>query len=706
MKALVSRPALYLSLAIALLGGCGWTLYSKFFASADKAIVVAAASDKGESDNEVTKSVDDEQDVVVAAPDADAFLRLAGPTSNAGSDSDFQTNSESSLTVDTASDSDSFVINNTLPAPLDNGDDATAFSIEDDQGTNASVPPIPEFSIGDTTEIPSESTLGTNVGPNDFELANAPTIIPTLDDTTGVNSEVTVDLGGVTRPVAGLESPTAPAVIGSQLQPLTTLPALDPTGDFGSNTLAPGIENTPGTIEMEGEQLPSLSIRKIAPAEVQVNHAAVFTTHIKNVGKITAYGVKITDYVPRGARLESAHPEFIRTPRGAIQWELVALEPGEEASVSMKVTPLTEGEIGSVATVSFATRASVRTVSTKPQLSIRQTFNKTALIGETVLVNIVVSNPGSGDATGIVVEADIPTELSHVAGNELEYQIGTLRPGQSKQLQLRLLAKTAGLIQNILTVRGKGQIENRSIEPMRIVAPALQVSLSGAAIRYLDRQTTYSVDVVNPGTASARNVELVAYLPKGLKFISTDHHGEYDNAEHAVYWKLEELPPQIGDSVKLTAMAIEPGDQKVRLEGTADLGVRAKFEHVVRVESVPELEFSVKDTADPIELGSDTTYEIKVVNRGTRAATGVQIAASFPQALKPIQGGGPSDVRIEGQIALFAPLQRLAPGAEAVFRVKAKAITQGDNVIRVQISSDDKTTPVTKEESTRVYSDN
>jgi hypothetical protein len=134
--------------------------------------------------------------------------------------------------------------------------------------------------------------------------------------------------------------------------------------------------------------------------------------------------------------------------------------------------------------------------------------------------------------------------------------------------------------------------------------------------------------------------------------------------------------------------------------------VRAQFEHVVRVESVPELEFSVKDTADPIELGSDTTYEIKVVNRGTRAATGVQIAVSFPQALKPIQGGGPSDVRIEGQIALFAPLQRLAPGAEAVFRVKAKAIAQGDNVIRVQISSDDKTTPVTKEESTRVYSDN
>ncbi len=692
MKALVSRPVLYFSLAIVLLGGSGWTIYSKFFVPTDKT-PVAETSDQ--QDSEGTKSVDEEQDVTVSPPDSDAFLRLAA--SSDGSDGDFQLASESTLAVNTA-DSDSFVIDNTLPAPLDNGDNATSFSIGDDP---------PEFSIGDTALIPPESTFETDGDSNDFELANIPPVIPTLDDTTGVNSDVAVDLS---QPAIGFES-TAPAAIDSQLQPLTTLPALDPTGDFGSadlstNAMAAVIENRPGTIEMEGEQLPSLSIRKIAPAEVQVNHAAVFTTRIKNVGKITAYGVKITDYVPRGARLESAHPEFIRTPTGAIQWELVALEPGEEASVSMKVTPLTEGEIGSVATVSFATRASVRTVSTKPQLTIQQTFNKTALIGETVLVNIVVSNPGSGDATGIVVEADIPIELSHVAGNELEYQIGTLRPGQSKQLQLRLLAKTAGIIQNILTVRGKGQIENRSIEPMRIVAPALQVSLRGPAIRYLDRQTTYSVEVLNPGTASARNVELVAYLPKGLKFVSTDHHGEYDNSEHAVYWKLEELPPQIGDSVKLMAIAIEPGEQKVRLEGTADLGVRARFEHVVRVESVPELEFSVKDTADPIELGSDTTYEIKVVNRGTRTATGVQIAASFPQALKPIQGGGPSDVRIEGQIVLFSPLQRLAPGAEAVFRVKAKAIAQGDNVIRVQISSDDKTTPVTKEESTRVYSDN
>ena len=192
MKALVSRPVLYFSLAIVLLGGSGWTIYSKFFVPNEKTPVAVTASDK--EDIEVTNDVDDEQDVVVAAPDSDAFLRLAGSTSSDGSDSDFQLASEPALTVDTASDGDSFVINNTLPAPLDNGDDATSFSIGADEGINTLAPPT-EFSIGDIAELPPESTLRANVDSNDFELANPPPVIPRLDDTTGVNSAATVDLG-------------------------------------------------------------------------------------------------------------------------------------------------------------------------------------------------------------------------------------------------------------------------------------------------------------------------------------------------------------------------------------------------------------------------------------------------------------------------------------------------------------------------------
>ena len=96
-------------------------------------------------------------------------------------------------------------------------------------------------------------------------------------------------------------------------------------------------------------------------------------------------------------------------------------------------------------------------------------------------------------------------------------------------------------------------------------------------------------------------------------------------------------------------------------------------------------------------MGSDTTYEIKVVNKGTRTATGIQIYMGLPESLRPVQGGGPTDLRIEGQSAGFLPLDRLSPGA--------RAILEGDHVISVQMISDDVKVPVAKQESTRVYSD-
>lgn len=734
MKSSATRVGLTSLLAVCMLGGTGWVVYSKWI-GADSSL-----TGPNQTDSEIAGLVDpdaviSEQDII--PPTSDDFDRLSMATdaqpvsggedeftlsigedslSDASADTgddDFVVGDAAEPTTSTASDADSFVIGD--QAAVDQfvaSDPADEFTIADD---TAPVAPsfdgqedTTDFQIGDDSVTPTvteaETPEATTVDEDQFSVSDIPVDPGTntlVEDQLPVNlaDDVALDAPGQ---LSLTEEP--------DLSPLPLPEANVDTGssfEVGSDVSAlPELTAQPGSLQLEGQQTPTLTVEKVAPAEVQVNRSAVFTTRIKNTGKVSAHGIRVTDFVPKGARLESAHPEFVQASDGSIQWALGTLEPGDETTVSMKLVPVAEGEIGSVARVSFEALASVRTVSTRPQISITQTAPEKVLIGQSVLVNVTVSNPGSGDATGIVLEADIPAELSHVAGNELEYPVGTLRPGQQKQVALRLTAEAAGVVFNTLTVRGNGQMEDRSVQQIEVVAPDVQVGLRGPKVRYLDREATYAVDVANPGTASARNVNLVAFLSKGLKFVSTDHFGEYDAREHAVYWKLEELPPNVRDSVKLTAVAVEPGEQKIVLEGTADLDVKDSFNHIVRVESVPELEFSIKDTADPIEVGSDTTYEIRVVNRGTRTATGVQIYAAFPEALRAVQGGGPSDLRIEGQNAVFAPLDRLPPNKEAVFRVKAKALGIGDNVIKVQMLSDDVNVPVTKEESTRIYSDN
>jgi hypothetical protein len=60
---------------------------------------------------------------------------------------------------------------------------------------------------------------------------------------------------------------------------------------------------------------------------------------------------------------------------------------------------------------------------------------------------------------------------------------------------------------------------------------------------------------------------------------------------------------------------------------------------------------------------------------------------------------------LNGGRVTFEPLARLNPREQAIFRVQAQGLSAGDQRIQVQLVSDESPTPVTKEESTRVYAD-
>ncbi|QDU96201.1 DUF11 domain-containing protein [Lignipirellula cremea] len=462
---------------------------------------------------------------------------------------------------------------------------------------------------------------------------------------------------------------------------------------------------SPGPQDLEGVQTPALSIIKSAPPEIQVNKPATFTIRVQNTGRVPAQDVTVRDQIPAGVRYLDSTPQSARDAQGALVWKLGTIEPGEESSITLRVLPLAEGEIGSTADVTFAAQATMRTICTKPMLTVKQSAPRQVLIGQEAAFSIVISNPGTGSATGIILEEDVPEQFNHPAGRELEHTIGELKPGESRELELRLKADKAGVAKNLILVRGEGNLIAQHEVEVEVIAPSLVVGMNGPKLRYLERQATYTVQVSNPGTAPAKNVELVAHLPRGLKFVSTNNAGQYDTQRHAVYWSLEQLPAKESGAVQLTTMPVEIGEQKIRVEGAADLNLTHSSEEIVTVEGLAELFFQVRDEADPIELGSDTVYAVEINNQGSVPATNVVVVALLPPELQPLGGEGPTRVLVEGQQVTFAPLQRLSPKGDAVYRIQVKGRVEGDHRIRVQVMSDQTRTPVTKEESTRVYSD-
>lgn len=494
----------------------------------------------------------------------------------------------------------------------------------------------------------------------------------------------------------------------TSLQPEARIASLPQAGTRGLVPLDPTemdevVLAEPGDRRLEGIQAPSVVIQKRAPEEVKVGKPASFVIHVRNVGGVEALDVRVLDRVPEGMRLVDASP----TPSlqgDLMTWELGALEPGGERTVTMQLIPEREGELGSVARVTFEAAASVRTISTRPELKITQRAPAQVLIGQQLEIEIEVSNPGTGAATGVVLQEDVPEGLDHPKGRQLDNVIGTLAPGEVRRQVLRLRAVAPGQVENHIRLLADDGLQTDDKVLVNVVAPQLAIELEGPSRRFLERQAVFNINLANVGTADATNVEVVAYLDRGFSFVGTEFQGQYDPDRHAVYWSLAELPAEGRGSVPLRLLPIEQGDRAIRLEAKGDLNLVATHEKNVSVDTLSELTFSITDDADPIEVGSEATYEIRISNRGSRDDSDVAMKMLLPAGLELVASEGEASTDGNGLIS-FAPTAALRAGGETVHRIRVRGVSAGTHIVKAIVTSAQANVPVTKEESTMVYAD-
>ena len=158
-------------------------------------------------------------------------------------------------------------------------------------------------------------------------------------------------------------------------------------------------------------------------------------------------------------------------------------------------------------------------------------------------------------------------------------------------------------------------------------------------------------------------MQLVAYLPQSLKFVKADHNGQYDPATQAVYWKIDELPVSKSGTVELVTLPTVPGQFSIKVRGATQRGLVAEKEQPVTVEGMASVLFQLSHTKDPLEIGGETTYEISVVNQGSKASSNLQISVFLPAELKPMAAEGPTRYTIENNKVVFEAMPQL--GARA-----------------------------------------
>jgi uncharacterized repeat protein (TIGR01451 family) len=530
------------------------------------------------------------------------------------------------------------------------------------------------------TQTPATPTPSSPVTPTKFQLPDLPA---------GGSSSA---FGGLPQPGKPFEPPAAGAA-GAANGP--AFPDAN-SADAGSQS----------TDNPTGRQEPAVSLEWIGPASAKLGQSVTYQIIVKNISSLPVQQVVVRNKVPPGITVQATEPKAF-TEVNTLVWDLGTLQPRQEKRLDMQLLPETKGDIACQALVSFTGASTARIRVCEPKLTMKAIGPDKVLLSDTATVTLTVNNPGDGAADHVKIKADLSDGLEHVRGKTVEVDLGNLGAGETRSVQLVCATKQGGPQSVTALATAEGNLRAQDMANMEVIVPRLDLIVSGPKLRYLDRHAIYVFKVSNPGSAPASNVTITDQLPDGFKFLTASDGGRHDFATRSVSWYIGDLTPGQAREVSMETVAINAGNHKHLANVTAARGLKTEADITTRVEGLPALLMELVDLDDPVEVGADTAYEIRVTNTGSKTETNLVLMCTVPDKMEFRGAKGAADCKfhVTGHEVAFEPLPRLAPRADAIYRVNVRGIAPGDLRFRASITADGLTAPVLKEESTKVYGD-
>src|SRR5579872_4310037 len=505
-----------------------------------------------------------------------------------------------------------------------------------------------------------------------------------LDDSDDLN----IDVKGPGR------APQVDRQADSNSTPLPTFPEMKSDADLSRTEEAAG---SPGAANDLPQ--PELTIEKIAPATAVLGQPMVYHILIRNVGEMPAHRVMVEDIVPRGVKIDGSIPQA-QLKNDRLIWNLGSLPAGREKKISVRVVPQAEGTIGSVATVNFSAEASPRSGAASPKLEFNVDAPRQALVGVPVDFHFRVTNVGPVAATGVTIRDVLPAALRHPDGDDLEYEIGQLPAGKSREVKLVLTAAQAGPTVNRVVVTADGNVAEEAQVSLEVVGPTLVVVRDGPKRLFPNKTGTYSNTVTNPGLTQVSGISVVETVPAGMEFVEAAEGGIYNAAKRSITWTINKLGPGTSKTVKATLRSNARGAQISVVRAYDPSGSSGETVAATHVSGVCALTIEIGEIPALIETGETVKVPVRILNRGSDSATNVRITLAVPAGMQLLAGESPTSFREINSAAAggasaeraprgpievqSAPILKIEPRADAKIEMTLKAHTPGAARLVVQ----------------------
>jgi len=452
---------------------------------------------------------------------------------------------------------------------------------------------------------------------------------------------------------------------------------------------------------------PVLSVAASGPRTVMIGKEAEFLVKVRNTGA-PANSIVVKVVVPSYADVAScrgsvgsAQPPVQTEINSGIEWTIDRLDEGAEETLTLKLVPRKSSPLDLAISYTFTPETSQTMVEVQePKLAMSLTGPSEVLFGQTKVYKLTISNPGNGDTHNVSVTL-LP--IGHGSEAPGTHKLGDLAAGESKTIDIELTARQAGAIDIKAQSFAEGGLRAEASQEVRVRRANLKVAVEAPQVKYAGTPSTYTLLVENTGDALAEGVTLSAILPADAKFLSASG-GRLDPQQARVNWNVGSLPAGGQRTFELQCALHAPGDNRLQLavQATGDLSAATTCN--THVEAIADLKLEVRDPQGPVAVGDEAVYEVRIHNRGTKAAQGIDLAVFFSDGLEPSAADGGTHEIGEGQV-IFQTLPSLGPGETAVYHVRSKAAQAGNHVFRAEVLCESLSTKLAAEEATHFYGD-
>jgi len=489
--------------------------------------------------------------------------------------------------------------------------------------------------------------------------------------------------------------------------PVVSIPAVKPVvapsspKTIETRSTASVVEAAPGSAAPPASgpgntQRPELTIEKIAPPEATLGKSMIYSIVIANRGSTSASQVVVEDQVPKGTKLVGTIPqaELIGT---RLLWRLGAMPAGDEKKILVKVVPIEEGPVGSVATVSFVSEVSSRTEVVSPRqvvLKVQVIGPEQVQVGEPVLFKFKIANEGTKDATEVVLQDVMTIGFGHPDGRDLTNPIGNIPAGESFEAELELMALEPGRQTNRVIVTAADGLRAEALANVEVIeSRGLKVNVVNAPPKPVGQKVTQMIRVANESTKPLQNATVTLVLHEAVNFTAASPGAQYDRESRVVRWPLRNVQP--GEELVLEASLIptSPGVHAnlVQLEQTNQ--EKQQIDAKVEARGIATLRLELDSIPPSVTPGEEFAVQVTVLNKGTGPDSNVSIALVLPPELEFIRSVGPvkplpPQVTSSGRRTTFQTIPEIGEKASVDFQVTLRARSAGKPKLRAEVKSD------------------